>query len=116
MDASLRRMLIHTISVRKLDVTAGYAASDGAPTYAAAVTYPAYVENREKRGSHPGGSFSNDTEVVVITEALITKDDLVFLHGVDATVVNNGGQPKNVAILYEPEKPGPVVSHYEVSV
>ncbi len=117
MEAALRSMLVHTISIRRIDVAAGYGAG-GTPTYAAAPTAAPYVEQKRMRDSHPAGAHGLKTMHNVITETAITKDDLVFLHGVSALDENNGKKPVDVVVHYEPDRRdgsnNPIVSHYEV--
>ncbi len=117
MDAGLLIMLVHTVGVRRLDTVAAYTA-DGAPIYQAAVEVRAFVERKRMRDSHPDGTFALKTATVVITEVEVSKDDLVFLHGVDRTNTDLGKSPTDVVVHYEPDRRdgsgNPIVSHYEV--
>lgn len=119
MDAALRIMLVHTVGIRRLDVTAGYSALN-VPTYAAGVNARAYVEQRRLRDTHPAGSHGSMTATVVTLEDAVTKDDLLFMHGVSMTDTDNGKQPTDVAIFYEIDRVdssgNPIVSHYEVTL
>lgn len=107
MDPCLAKYLLQTIQVAK---ATGYS-SGGSITFGTPVSHPAHIEREDDRQGTASGT-EIATSHRIITEAVISLDDRVFLEGDDLT---SGGR-RPVSIERIPDIRTGQTSHYEVEI